>query len=141
MSERGRMRIRVVAVDPPFSPGDGVVFGLQRRDGTVDDLVEAASTTTFETAIEWDGGDGEIDVRGEHVNGRRGDRFLYVSWGTGDEQSFEMFARAKLRVAHVPDDLLVDGATLIGEFAATNAKGHPASGTIAPPAVIWWIET
>jgi hypothetical protein len=41
--------------------------------------------------------DGSIDFRGPLVSGRRGDRFLYLNWGTvAPDGTFQMFRRAKV---------------------------------------------
>lgn len=42
------------------------------------------------------GRDGALDFFGPLVHGPRGDRFLYVSWGTGDPSDHHMFRRLKL---------------------------------------------
>ncbi|MEL7156812.1 MAG: DUF5990 family protein [Actinomycetota bacterium] len=147
--------VRLVAVDPPFEAGQGVLFGPQcRRD--VEDFTEASATTAFEIAIELVAGpDGAVDFKGPYVHGRKGDRFLYLSWGLPDGTApFVMFARAKLKLSDLPDEVLArlrqaeevadrgddTGPVLVAELEATNHKGQPASGTIRPPAVSWRID-
>ena len=138
---RAHIRVRVVAIDPP-SGVPQLLFGLQDTRGAVDP-VPATRTTDFETEIEVVSADPDaLDFRGEHVSGRKGDRFIYLSWGVSDDaEPFVMFARAKIRLAHIPADLLAaaaDGGTdLECVLQATNAKGHPASGTISAPALHW----
>jgi hypothetical protein len=44
------------------------------------------------------------DFRGPAVQGRKGARFLYLTWGTGAGESFSMFRRAKLMLADLPAD-------------------------------------
>lgn len=140
-NERSVVRVRLTAIDPPFQTEHQVVFGLQDKQGAVD-AVDATRTTTFETGIELVGhGDADLDFRGVHVHGKKGDRFLYLSWGTADHaEPFVMFARAKIKLADIPTDLLqaADGeAGLECRVHATNGKGQPASGTIKHPAVSW----
>ena len=44
--------------------------------------------------------DGGVDLRGPAVHGRKGERFLYLTWGdVGADDSFAMFRRAKLMIA------------------------------------------
>lgn len=45
---------------------------------------------------------GAPDFRGPAVHGRRGERFLYLTWGEVEGGSFTMFRRAKLMLADVP---------------------------------------
>lgn len=45
---------------------------------------------------------GDGDFRGAAVQGRRGERFVYLTWGTGAGESFTMFRRAKLMLADLP---------------------------------------
>jgi hypothetical protein len=142
--ERPTFGVRVVAIDPPFEPGHEIMFGLQDKKGDVE-AEPACRTTEFDTEIELIDGPragGGLDFRGRHVHGKKGDRFLYVSWGAGDRaQPLAMFARAKIKLADIPTDLLDDASSgetsLECRLEATNAKGEPASGTIKPPAVSW----
>ena len=52
--------------------------------------------------------DGAPDFGGPYVHGRRGERFLYLTWGTVDGEVFAMFRRAKLVFADCPDEVLTD---------------------------------
>jgi hypothetical protein len=52
--------------------------------------------------------DGAPDFGGPYVHGRRGERFLYLTWGTVDGEAFTMFRRAKLVFADCPSDVLED---------------------------------
>lgn len=142
----GSIAVRVVAVDPPFQDQHGLMFGLQEKGGDVD-AVPATATATFETRVTVVGlGEGSTDFKGPHVHGKKGDRFLYVSWGADDGvQPFVMFARAKLKLADIPSEVLDKAGTTKGvvlrcRFQATNTKGQPASGSIRPPAVAWSVH-
>jgi hypothetical protein len=58
---------------------------------------------TFEVVAK----DGSVDFRGPYVQGKRGDRFVYISWGlTPDPDDFGMFRRAKVILDEMPVDLL-----------------------------------
>ena len=104
----------------------------------------ATATAIFETELTVTvPGDGPIDFKGPHVHGKKSDMFIYLSWGTNDgDQPFVMFARAKLKLANIPSEVLTKagstkGVVLECRLGATNAKGQPASGTIKPPALAW----
>lgn len=139
-----QVSVTLAATDPPFDAGHGVLFGLQSKRG-VDDPVPATASTDFHTKIDVRTTADGVDFAGEHVHGRRGDRFIYLSWGLPDQtEPFVMFARAKIKLARIPPDLLEHarehGQALRAELQATNAKGEPASGTINPLAVRWSID-
>lgn len=54
----------------------------------------------METSIDVAERDGAVDFRGPAVQGRRGERFVYLTWGNvGVDGSFTMFRRAKLILA------------------------------------------
>ena len=134
-------RIRLVAIDPPFAESHGVLFGLQSGKA-VKAPVSASKTTAFDLEIQIVCEGSEIDFKGGQVQGRKGDRFVYLSWGLpGQDQQFTMFARAKIKLAGIPEDIreraVKSGELLVCELQATNHKGEPASGTIKPPAVVW----
>ena len=141
-SERIPLSVVIVAIDPPFAAGDGVLFGLQSRHD-VDEPRPASTTTEFHTTIEViRTANSGVDFAGGHVHGRRGDRFIYLAWGIPDAtEPFVMFARAKIKLDSIPVDLVdvsVDnGHPLVAELQATNSKGQPASGTITPPSIDW----
>ena len=135
-------RVKILAIEPPFAASDGVLFGMQAKR-EVDDPVPAVETTDFDIDVEAKAVEpAGHDFRGPWVHGRKGDRFLYLSWGLpGPADPFVMFARAKLKLADIPPEL-IDGSRagddiIVCEVQATNEKGHPASGTIRPPRVRW----
>jgi len=138
------LSVALAMIDPPFNAGHGVLFGLQSKHG-VDDPVPATASTDFHTKIDVRTTADGVDFAGEHVHGRRGDRFIYLSWGLPDQtEPFVMFARAKIKLAQISPDLLERALEhrqgLRAELQATDGKGQPASGTINPPAIRWSID-
>lgn len=119
-----------------------MLFGLQ-SGRVVEDPVPACATTEFHTSIDVvRAGTSEVDFAGEHVHGRRGDRFVYLAWGIADPtEPFVMFARAKIKLDSIPAGLLAgfvgQDLVLIGHLRATDPNGQPASGTIKPPTIDW----
>lgn len=86
--------------------------------------------------------DGSFDFRGPLVNGRRGDRFLYLSWGDVDDAgTFTMFRRAKVALSTIPNDMIEraarDGLALACTVRLTDSKGHPRCARIAPDELAW----
>ncbi|MEU6167121.1 DUF5990 family protein [Streptomyces tanashiensis] len=152
------MRIRIDAVELPgltCPPGDpsraayrNVHVAVQRRDRPAELLDpqpgDAASATwTLEcTAVVSSAGG--ADVKGPYVQGRPGNRFIYLSWGAVDEEgSFAMFRRAKLMLDAVPAhelDAAVSGGLLVARLGLTDACGEPLCARVVPPRVTWTAE-
>ena len=71
------------------------------------------------------------DFRGPAVQGRRGERFVYLTWGTGSGEDFTMFRRAKLMLTDLPaaaDEVTVD-------VHLTDEAGMPRCARLSPPAI------
>ena len=149
------MDVRIVGVELPGRTcadprADGLAYenvhvGMQRRQDVVDlvpgDAPDAEWNFTVDTVTK----DGALDLRGPFVQGKRGDRFLYLSWGTVDDaKHFEMFRRAKLMFDAVPDELLrsaqAPGRRLIGTVTMTHDDGMPRCAAVRPPVIEWTVD-
>lgn len=84
---------------------------------------------------------GVLDFRGPAVQGKRGDRFLYLTWGdVGGGGEFEMFRRAKLMLDRVEPAVMasaVDAGQLAALVDLTGDDGGPRCARVDPPAVAW----
>jgi hypothetical protein len=76
--------------------------------------------------------DDERDFRGPAVHGRRGERFLYLTWGEFDGHEFAMFRRAKLMLADVP---VAD--EVVAEVDLTDEQGLPCCARLHDPVIRW----
>lgn len=84
--------------------------------------------------------DGLVDFRGPVVQGKRGDRFVYLTWGNLEAGHFEMFRRAKLMLNRIDPEVLataVGSARLAASVELTDAHGGPRCARVDPPAVRW----
>lgn len=85
--------------------------------------------------------DGELDFRGRAAQGRRGDRFIYLTWGhVGPDGAFEMFRRAKLmlnRIQHGVIESALKAAHLTATVDLTGSDGGPRCARVDPPAIAW----
>jgi hypothetical protein len=126
---------------PDGSTMENVHVGIQvGRDPA--QLVRAdQSETRWEVDVEIVRKEGVLDFRGLAVQGKRGDRFIYLTWGNvsaGD--GFEMFRRAKLMLDRVEPGVIVS-AVKTGCLAAwvdlTGDDGGPRCARVDPPAVAW----
>lgn len=130
----------------PDSPGGytGIHVGVQRR-GRPDDLLDlhpadapsASWTLECTTTVVPRG----LDLRGPHIQGRPGGRFVYLSWGAVDASGvFTLFRRAKLMLDAVPPGVLgaaVRSGRLVARLGLTDARGNPLCAAVRPPLVTW----
>ncbi len=133
-------RVRIVGRELPglrCGGYNGVHVGVQHRRDVVDLVPGDAPRAEFDLDVDVRDG----DFRGPFVHGRRGERFLYLSWGTvGADGTFTMFRRAKLHLSAVPDELLDEvsrGAGLVGELPLTDECGMPRCASVRPPQITW----
>jgi hypothetical protein len=104
-----------------------VHVGLQVRREPVGLVPGDAAAAEWVTEIHTDDG----DFRGPAVQGKKGERFIYITWGTVAGGSFSMFRRAKLMLADLPagaDDAIV-------EVDLTDEHGMPRCARLRPPAL------
>jgi len=147
--------IRIVGVELPGRtcadprPGgleyENVHVGVQNRKDVVDLVPGDAPGAEWNLTVDTVTKDGALDQRGPFVHGKRGDRFLYLSWGTVDDADhFEMFRRAKLMFDAVPDELLrsaqAAGQRLVGTVNMTHDDGMPRCAAVRPPVIEWTVD-
>lgn len=134
-----------VFCDAHGSPYDNVHVGVQLgRDP--DQLVPAdARVADWTLDVDVIERDGALDFRGAAVQGKRGERFLYLTWGAVTAAGeFKMFRRAKLMLHRIDPDVL-DRAVRTGALSATvdltGPDGGPRCARIDPPAIEWSVPT
>ena len=88
--------------------------------------------------------DGQFEFRGPAVQGNRGERFVYLTWGeVSRDNDFEMFRRAKLMLNRI--DASVVGSALAAErllarVDLTGDDGGPRCARVDPPAIEWSVR-
>ena len=87
---------------------------------------------------------GGLDFRGPAVHGKRGERFLYLTWGQVEPNgSFHMFRRAKLMLDRVDPALVrtaaLDDRPLTATVDLSDEHGCPRCARVDPPAVEWGV--
>jgi hypothetical protein len=117
-----------------------IAVGLQVRDEPLGLVAGDATSARWETEVRLVVG----DPRGPAVQGRRGDRFVYLTWGAVSDESWEsfaMFRRAKLMLDRVDPSLVTEaeqsGRPLVADVHLTDEKGGPRCARVDPPAVEW----
>ena len=124
-------------------PIHNVHVGVQVRDLPVDLVAADAESAEWHVDVRVDvADDGAYDFRGPAVHGRRGARFIYLTWGdVGIDGSFAMFRRAKLMLDSIEPALLraaVDGPSPVhAHIDLTDDYGGPRCATVNAPALTW----
>lgn len=132
--------------DPDGNPLDDVRVGVQVRREPHDLVAGDAARARWEIDVGLvTGPDGSWDFRGPAVHGKRGDRFLYLTWGNVDALGhFRMFRRAKLMLDRIDPGLVGEaerhGRPLVGAVRLTDAHGAPRCARVDPPDLEWSID-
>jgi hypothetical protein len=134
------MRIRIIGEGMPGStcgPHSHVHVGIQRgkepdqlAPGDAERVVFEFDVTPVRTPEGW-------DFRGPYVQGRRGERFFYLTWGElPPGGQFAMFRRAKLYFADLDP---AAGSRFEAHIGMTDGQGMPVCASVRPPRVTWQI--
>ena len=133
-----RLHVRIIGVDLPGQHFDDQRLPLQlavQRGREFEGLVPAdAERAVFEFDVAL-AGDEPDDVRGPYVQGRKGDRFFYLSWvvpsGDGD---WTIVRRAKIRPARIPDEIwseaVAGDGVLEATLSLTDSRGGPLCASV-----------
>jgi hypothetical protein len=117
-----------------------VHVGVQVRREAADLIRADEPEASWDLAIEIVRGD-DLDFRGPAVQGKRGDRFIYLTWGdVGPDGSFEMFRRAKLMLDRIEPQVIesaIGADCLEARVDLTGHDGGPLCARVDPPAVSW----
>ena len=86
--------------------------------------------------------DGSIDYRGPLVDGKRGDRFLYLNWvNVEPDGGARLFRRAKVMLSGLEPAVvrraIESSRELHCTVELTDAKGNPSCARFAPEAISW----
>ena len=138
--------VRILGQNLPglrFCEHEAVHVGVQResRELVIDpvpgDASEAVFTFTI-TVVRSD--DGQIDFRGPVVQGKRGARFFYLSWGDlAPDGQFHMFRRAKIQLSALAEMGIADaaetGTAMEAVVNLTGPRGGPVCANLRPPQI------
>ncbi len=108
--------------------------GVQLRREPVELVAADAPKARWEVDVDLIERDGERDFRGPAVHGRRGERFVYLTWGEVRDGTFSMFRRAKLMLEDVPDSAR---ETVVARVDLTDECGMPRCARLRAPALEW----
>lgn len=112
-------------------PPAGVTFGVQEGHGSTYVVVQSVLSTgqdiTFTIPVTVDAG----DFKGPYVQGKKGERFVYINSGTlaGDSLS-SWTRRAKIHLRELPPGAATRGGTVRGRVHGTAKDGGPCCATV-----------
>lgn len=118
-----------------------VHVGVQLRREPVELTRADAAVVRWDIDVDVVDHAGDLDFRGPVVQGRRGERFVYLTWGeVHPGGAFEMFRRAKLMLNRIDPGLVraalgADG--LEARVDLTSSDGGPRCARVDPPAIVW----
>jgi hypothetical protein len=117
----------------------GVQCGVDVVGLVTGDAADAVFDIDLDVVV---GADGRPDFRGPYVHGRRGERFVYLSWGEVDDAgTFAMFRRLKLHLAPLveqsPAETLLVAKKIQAVLELTDTRGRPLAASVRPPWVTW----
>lgn len=120
--------LRIVLIKPTV----GVDFGLQKGRGSACEVVQRKrsneSDLQFEFAVAVKNNDlGPTDFSGPYVQGKRGDRFVYVNIGTYAGQGNTQWSRRlKVPLNVITRQLINSGTVLVAKIPGTDKDGGPS---------------
>jgi hypothetical protein len=132
------VRIVIEGRDLPgrtFASYDDVHVALQVRADPEGPVPADAAAARWSTEVRLVDG----DFRGPAVHGKRGERFLYLTWGSPVGGDWGMFRRAKLMLDRIDPATLAgaEAGTLVAVVSLTDEKGGPRCARVDPPAISW----
>ncbi|WP_353951637.1 DUF5990 family protein [Knoellia sp. S7-12] len=139
------MDVRIVGVSlpPPVLAGRAVLVGMQRGRDVVSARPVTGETMTFDAELNVVVTADGVDYRGPWVQGKRGDRFLYLNWGQDEGAGFVGFRRAKLMLGVLDPAEMASaaaGAVLEGRLSLVDACGGPVCAAVRPPTIRWTLH-
>lgn len=140
----GRVDVRIVGVNLPgrsWAGYDGIHVGVQRRDQPVELVPGDAPEAVWDIDV---GVLPDGDFRGPFVQGKRGERFVYLCWVAVDAAGgLTRFGRVKLMLGAVDANVVAaagePGRRLLATLALTDARGGPRYAAVRPPAISWTV--
>lgn len=117
---------------PGRNPGEhrDVQVGIQVRREPAEVVPADVAEATWEVEVTESYGGDARDFHGPAVQGKHGERFIYLTWLEGPDAT--MFRRAKLMLADAPE-----AASVTARVNLTDEGGLPRCARLRPPAVEW----
>jgi hypothetical protein len=127
------MRITIVGHHLPgrgCGPHHDVQVGIQLGREAAELVPGDADGATWTVDVTESYGSDARDFHGPAVQGKHGERFLYLVWVEGPDA--EMFRRAKIMLEDAPE-----GDDVVARVDLTDELGLPRAARLRPPAIEW----
>ena len=127
---------------PEHGPYEDVNVGLGRHTDPVGLVPGDTEGAVWRIAVRVTKRNGGLDYRGPQVEGKRGNRYIYINWLNREiGGQLQLFRRGKILLDGL-DPNLVDraestGAPLTCTVSLTNNRGHPTTGFFRPRDLNW----
>lgn len=131
------MRIRIEGHSLPGrhpGPHRDVQVGIQVGRDPAELVPGDAASATWDIEVTESYGADVRDFHGPAVQGKRGERFVYLTWLEGPDAT--MFRRAKLMLADAPE-----AESVVARVALTDEQGLPRCARLGQPGVEWTVDT
>jgi hypothetical protein len=127
---------------PEHGPYEDVYVGLGRYTDPVALLPGDTEDATWRFEVRVVKKDGGLDYGGPQVDGKRGDRYIYLNWLNREpDGELRLFRRGKVMLDGLDPDLVdraeSTGAALTCTVDLTNDRGRPTTGFFRPHQVDW----
>jgi len=130
---------------PDHGPYEDVNVGLGRYTYPVGLVPGDTEDAVWRIEVRVAKRDGGLDYRGSQVDGKRGNRHIYINWlnrELGGE--LRLFRRGKIVLDGLDPDLVdraeSTGAALTCTVNLTNDRGHPTTGFFRPHELDWHLS-
>ena len=127
---------------PEHGPYEDISVGLGRYTDPVGLLPGDAVDAVWQIVVRVAKRNGEFDYHGPQVEGRRGNRYIYINWlnrEIGGE--LRLFRRGKIALDGLDPNLVESaestGATLTCSVNLTNDRGQPTTSHFRPHELNW----
>ncbi len=133
---------RRCAPAPDHGPYEGVEVAVGRFTDPIDRVPGDTEDAQWRVPVRVVWRDGEPDFRGSHVDGKRGDRHIYLNWFAREpDGDLKLFRRGKVMLEGI-DPRLVEAAGSAGTALKctvnlTNDKGLPSTARFWPADLSW----
>lgn len=122
-----------------------VRLGIQKAKEVIEDMPAQGEELLFSVVVRVKplAPEGAVDFSGPFVQGRAGERFLYLCWGERQGQQWESFRRAKVLFRLLAPSLLTAALANAKPIHAiidmTNSRGNPICATVPEASIQWRI--
>lgn len=123
-----------------FVDKEPIYVGVQKKTDIVDEVPGDVQQATFTIPVQTKmGKDGNPDYRGPYVQGRAGDRFIYLVWFEYKGSAKERFRRAKIKLNHLTWEHLQEDL-IEARLTMTDQTGCPVCATVPEGLIHWQVD-